>query len=219
MVAILLILLNVAIYVIQKFWVKRIVGKRLISCGTFISFGIWGYHYGTSDFLKFHIWYLIAVLLIAYTTFLLSMFIVGTKYTKENMLPFSCFRIKGKIKAALIKESLSNLYSSTYEELLFRWLFMNALIELIHIPWVAILVTILAFFFVHLRNKKIIVHMIDIFTFSVIITIWFYYTINPIYSIIIHILRNQLVICQKYVFIMTEQRKKQKYYKLLKEKP
>ena len=218
MTAALLILANIIIYCIQRFWIKNKLGKHLMSIGTILTFIIWGLTYGLSDFATFHIHWLLAVVPLAYLSFFLSMFIVGTKFKKENVFPFSCFGFKGKIRTALRKESLSNLYSSTNEELLYRWLFMNAIIELTDLPWLAVIVTILVFFSVHLRKKNIIVHMIDIFSFSTIITIWFYFTVNPIYSILIHILRNQLVICQKYVSVMAQQRKREKYFRLLKEK-
>ena len=98
MTAALLILANIIIYCIQRFWIKNMLGKRLMSIGTILTFIIWGLTYGLSDFATFHIHWLLAIVPLAYLSFFLSMFIVGTKFKKENVFPFSCFRFKGKIE-------------------------------------------------------------------------------------------------------------------------
>ena len=113
---------------------------------------------------------------------------------------------------------MRNIYSSTVEELLFRWFLHNALYELTGNAVAAISVTFLTFFAVHIRKGMAIVQMIDIFSFSLAITVWFYFTVNPLYSILIHILRNQLVICQKYVMFKNEHDRALKYFKILHER-
>ena len=206
------------IYTLHRYCIKTRLWKRILTICLFASLLIWTVYQGILPFVQINIWYIIGSLAIVYPVYLLSLFIVGTKFTKDNLFPFSCFSIKGPLRQKLVKESLFNIYSSTYEELLFRWFFCNALFDLTHSHLLAILITIIVFFAVHIRKGIAIVQMLDILTFSLVITLWFYFSVNPINCIIVHILRNQLVICQKYVAIQKEIAKKQRYLKLMKGK-
>jgi membrane protease YdiL (CAAX protease family) len=57
-----------------------------------------------------------------------------------------------------------------------------------------------AFFTVqHYRKKIAIVQMIDILIFSILISILFHFTQNLYFTILVHIVRNLLIILQKYI--------------------
>lgn len=186
-----------------------------------VSYGVlfaWSIHHGHQDFISFNVWLLPISLAASYLVYLLSLFIVGTKFNADNLLLKRIFRFQGKRKHAFAQESLRNLYSATYEELIYRWFLQNALYEATHSALLSILITIIVFFAVHLNRKIAIVQKIDIFTFSVFITLFYFWTINPIYCIIIHILRNQLIICQKHVAAQIQDEKMRNYMKLLKER-
>ena len=218
MLTIFLILIAVVIWVSLRFWVKN---KKLhtILCGcTWIILAVWAVHYGIRVFAHFSILSVLLVLPITYAVYLLSLFIVGTKFTKTNLLPFQIFKVKGKLGTSLKRESLRNLYSASYEELLYRWFLQNALYVLTHSAVISIAVTALVFGAVHISKKKAIVQHIDIFVFSLVITIWFNFTINPLYAILIHILRNQLVICQKYTVLREDQDRTLKYLRIIHER-
>ena len=218
MVTFILLLFNICLYLLRRFILKKRCHQRILSSFCILSLIVWTVYHGGDDFIQFRGIWIITTILAIYPIYLLSLFIVGTKFTKENLLPFSCIKETSKFKKALTKESLHNVYSSTYEELLYRWFFQNALLELTHSIWISIILGSLVFFAVHIRKRIAIVQLIDIFTFSLIITVWFHFSKNPFYCILIHIARNQLIIFQKYVSIRKELQKKQRYYQLLKEK-
>ena len=218
MLTIALILTEVAIWLSLRFLVKNEKLHKILRGCTWIVLVIWAVHYGVRDFVHFDLLSLLLVLPVIYAVYLLSLYIVGTKFTKANLLPFEIFKVKGKLGISLKRESLRNLYSASYEELLYRWFLQNALYELTHSVIVSITVSALVFGAVHISKKKAIVQHIDIFAFSFVITVWFHFTVNPIYSSLIHILRNQLVICQKYTLLKEEQERTLKYLKIMHER-
>lgn len=218
MLTIALILTEVAIWLSLRFLVKNEKLHKILRGCTWIVLVIWAVQFGVRDFARFDLLSLLLVIPVTYAVYLLSLYIVGTKFTKTNLLPFEVFKAKGKLGTSLKRESLRNLYSASYEELLYRWFLQNALYELTRSVVVSIVVATLVFGAVHISKKKAIVQHIDIFTFSIVITIWFYFTANPIYSSLIHILRNQLVICQKYTLLKEEQERTLKYLKIMHER-
>ena len=80
------------------------------------------------------------------------------------------------------------------------------------------IITSVSFFAVHISKEKAIVQHIDILAFSILITVFFALTKNPLYCIMIHILRNQLVICQKYVYIKRENDRKLELFKIIRNR-
>ena len=218
MFTIALILTEAVIWLSLRFWIKNEKLHKIIRGSTWIVLIIWAVQFGVRDFARFDVLSVLLILPVTYAVYLLSLYIVGTKFTKTNLIPFGIFKEKGKLGIHLRRESLRNLYSATYEELLYRWFLQNALYDLTRSVLVSIAVTALVFGTVHISKKKAIVQHIDIFAFSVVITIWFYFTVNPIYSSLIHILRNQLVICQKYTVVKEEQDRTRKYLRILHER-
>lgn len=218
MLTITLILVEVLIWLSLRFLVKNGTLHKTLRACTWIVLVIWATKFGLRDFISFNLLSILLVLPITYAVYLISLYIVGTKFTKDNLLPFAIFKAKGKIGRALKRESLRNLYSASYEELLYRWFLQNALFSLTHSAVISIAVTALVFGAVHISKKKAIVQHIDIFVFSIVITMWFYFTVNPLYAMLIHILRNQLVICQKYTILKEDQDRTMKYLKIMHER-
>ena len=218
MITWILLVLQLLCTALNFFFAKTKLQRKLllgVSYGVLIA---WLIHHGYQDFISFNVWLLPISLATSYLVYLLSLFIVGTKFNAENLLLKRTFHLQEKRKHAFVRESLRNLYSATYEELIYRWFLQNALYEATHSAILSILITIVVFFTVHLNRKIAIVQKIDIFTFSVFITVFYFWTINPIYCIIIHILRNQLIICQKHVAAQIQDEKMRNYMKLLKER-
>ena len=137
---------------------------------------------------------------------------------RENLIPLVPASLKGKLWDSYVRESSLNLLSSTYEELLYRWFLQNAIYELTGSTAISIVITSALFFLVHVDSRIAIVQMADILLFSVAITLYYQWSINPIYCIIIHIVRNQLIISQKYIQAYNEQQKIAKYMRLLQNK-
>ena len=213
-----LICVEAAIWLTLRFLVKNESVHKILRGCMWIVLAVWSVHYGVRDFAYFDVISLLLIVPVTYAVYVLSLYIVGTKFTKKNLLPFEIFKIKGKLGIALKKESLRNLYSATYEELLYRWFLQNALYELTHSVIASLTLSAIVFGAIHISKRKAIVQHIDIFAFSIVITIWFYFTVNPIYSSLIHILRNQLVICQKYTLVKEDQDRTRKYLRILHER-
>lgn len=216
MIAWILLVLQLLCTVLNFFFAKTKLQRKLLLA---VSYGVliaWLIHHGYQDFISFSVWILLISLAASYLVYLLSLFIVGTKFNADNLLLKRTLHLQGKRKHAFARESLRNLYSATYEELIYRWFLQNALYEATQSAILSILITIVVFFAVHLNKKIAIVQKIDIFTFSIFITLFYFWTINPIYCIIIHILRNQLIICQKHVAAQIQDEKMRNYMKLLK---
>lgn len=209
---------HLLISVLGRFFAKKHNQKiiiRLFSCCMIL---VWIFYYCASDFLVWNVWLLCASIIYAFLLYLISLFIVGTNFSLKNIFPTKIFKIKGNLFKSFKSESIRNLFSSSYEELLYRCFFLNAFYLLTKSAIIAILVTILYFFAVHIRKGLAIVQMIDIFVFSFAITVFFYYTKNPVYSVIIHIIRNQFVISQKYLSVFDERERIHKYMKKITER-
>ncbi len=218
MFALALLLIQIYLYLARSFLVQKKTFKKILFICTILLIVIWTAHQGIGIFLLFNVWILIAVFPLSYCLYIASLWIVGTKFRFENLFPLKCFSFRGELKTLFTKESIGNVYSSTYEELLYRWFFQNALYELTQNSFISVAITIIVFWAIHIRKRIAIVQLIDIFVFSFVITLWFAYTKNPIYCIIIHILRNQLVICQRYVEYQKDRYKKNKYLILIRER-
>ncbi len=216
-----LLLLQIAVYLTERFWLKDKYSKyRFIAqlC-SWIGLGVWAICRGTlADFISFSLPWICLILPVSYLLYLLSLWIVGTQMSSQNLWPIESFHLKGKLGRLFTLESRHNLLSSTYEELLYRWFLQNAIYELFDSAVISIALTSLLFFIVHVNKKIAIVQMADILLFSIVITIFYQWSINPIYCIIIHIARNQLIISQKYVQAYNDQHKSAKYMRILQNR-
>ena len=158
-------------------------------------------------FFELNIIYFIFSAPIAFLLYIISLFIVGTKLNKSNLLLFDVMKLKSKLKKSYTKESLNNIKTSIYEELLYRSSIQYAIFQLTSNIWLTIIISSVYFTLIHYKKSIALVQMIDIFIFSILITIVFQTSNNIIFVIFIHILRNSLVISQKYVFAFKIQKK------------
>lgn len=146
----------------------------------------------------------IAPLLIAvgvaagYISYVLSMFIVGVKFKRVNLLPFDCVRADKRICKRMGTELLHNVFTSTYEEFLFRGSIQCILQVITKTVFVAAPITIVLFTAVHYSDRKAIIQMIDLFVFAVILSVLYAVTGNIWLTAIVHILRNLFLIFYNY---------------------
>ncbi len=218
MIIIFQIAYQLILWLANRFIIKDRKLKNVFLMLSTIAIVFWGFQYGFEDFLSLNLIIILVCPAAAYLTYLISLFIVGTKFEKKNLIPFECFRYKGKLFRMFRNESLRNVVSSTYEELLYRWFLFNAISLLTKSVLLSGMITSVSFFAVHISKEKAIVQHIDILAFSILITVFFALTKNPIYCISIHILRNQLVICQKYVSIKQENDRKLELFKIIRDR-
>ena len=209
---------QVLLWVTNRFLIKNKKAKVLFLILSIVALAFWGIQYGFDSFLAISLIILFVCPAAAYLMYFVSLLIVGTKFEKKNIFPFECFRYKGKLFRMFRNESLRNVFSSTYEELLYRWFLFNAILLLTRSSILSVGITAAVFFAIHINKEKAIVQHIDILVFSFFITVIFAFTRNPIYCILIHILRNQLVICQKYVYIKRENDRKLELFKIIRNR-
>lgn len=218
MIIIFQIVYQVILWLSNRFLAKDRKLKIVFLTLSIFALVFWGFKYGFGDFLSINPIIVLVCPVAAYLTYLLSLFIVGTKFEKKNLIPFECFRYKGKLFRMFRNESLRNVFSSTYEELLYRWFLFNAVSILTKSTIISTGLTAVLFFAIHINKGQAIVQHIDILAFSILITVFFAFTKNPLYCILIHILRNQLVICQKYVSIKQENDRKFELFKIIRSR-
>lgn len=209
---------QVLLWVTNRFLIKNRKVKVLFLVLSIIALAFWGIQYGFDSFLAISLIILFVCPVAAYLMYFVSLLIVGTKFEKKNIFPFECFRYKGKLFRMFRNESLRNVFSSTYEELLYRWFLFNAILLLTRSSILSVGITAAVFFAIHINKEKAIVQHIDILVFSFFITVIFAFMRNPVYCISIHILRNQLVICQKYISIKQENDRKLELFKIIRNR-
>lgn len=216
-----LILGQIGLYIMLRFWSKgrKPLYRRIVKALSWAGLGVWLIlRWIPFEFITFHpLWFLLT-LPTAYLLYILSLWVVGTRMSKENLLPIDINRLSGRIWDSFVRESSLNVLSSTYEELLYRWFLQSAIYELTESAVAAIVVTAALFFLVHVNSKIAIVQMVDILLFSIAITLYYQWSINPIYCMIIHIARNQLIISQKYIQAYNDKQKMAKYMRILQKK-
>ena len=209
---------QVLLWVTNRFLIKNKKTNLLFLILSIIALAFWGLQYGLESFISIRPIVMVACPAVAYLMYFVSLLIVGTKFEKKIIFPFECFRYKGKLFRMFRNESLRNVLSSTYEELLYRWFLFNAVSLLTESTIISTSITAVVFFAIHLSKEKAIVQHIDILAFSILITVFFALTKNPLYCVLIHILRNQLVICQKYVYIKQESDRKLELFKIIRNR-
>lgn len=141
---------------------------------------------------------LIIAPLIAYVCYVLSLIVVGTNLSVKNIFPFSK---KSFLYAK--KEIGVTTYTSTMEELTYRGVIEYALMQITENILLSVVISTILFFCAHLKKKVPIIQLLDILLFSIIISVFFATTKNLVSVIIIHIIRNALVILQKRITIIT----------------
>lgn len=134
---------------------------------------------------------------IAYIAYLLSLFIVGTKFTKNNLL-LRKTRLSPSFHVCLKKELKKNIFYASLEEFLYRGALQHLLLIYTNVILATIL-TVIYFTAIHYRPNIPIVHIIDILVFAIIVSICYALTMNIYIVLFVHVLRNSFVILQKYI--------------------
>lgn len=204
--------------VIGRFGIKTLFGGGIIRGAMLIIILVWTFYANMRILPPFSLSGLVLSIILSYLVYLLSLLIVGTKLNRENLCPIYETKFSKTIRKAFIKESVGNVVISTYEELLYRWFFQSILYEMTNNSTVSICFGILFFFLVHLDKRIAIVQMLDILAFSIIITLWYHYTCNIWTSVLIHVVRNELIICQKYNKLQRNMNRVDLYFNILKER-
>lgn len=135
---------------------------------------------------------------ISYLFYVLSCIMVGRKLSKFNLMFSSLYPLSNQIKKKYIKESLRNTYNASIEELIYRaagFYFLNYCIKN---TFLSMIIITIIFTFAHNLTKMYLVQKLDILVFSLLITLVYILSENILLVILIHILRNQFVIMQKY---------------------
>lgn len=151
-----------------------------------------------ATFYKIQIWFYIFSAPIAYLMYLLSCIIVGTKLNRSNLLFCEIWPLSATIRKPYFKETLRNIYTSFVEEIVYRGILYYLLYYFLHNTFIAVIVTSVCFLFVHHLKEAFWIQRIDIGLFSVLITVLFALSHSIIGVILVHILRNQFIILQKY---------------------
>jgi membrane protease YdiL (CAAX protease family) len=140
----------------------------------------------------------VAALLTGYLSYLLSLFIVGTDFKLSILIPADAFRSNKVTLRAMGKNQLKSMFTSIYEEFVFRGAFFGGLLIIPNFVFIAIIITSITFALAHYSGNKAVIQIIDILIFSVILCLFYYFT-KCIWTVcIIHVARNFLVICNGY---------------------
>ena len=143
----------------------------------------------------------------AYVCYGISLFIVGTRFSLPNLFFFPLKDMQGEMRTAYRKESLMNIFTSLYEEFLFRGLFQVTVFQITKSSILTVLISCLFFALSHYHKRIAIVQMLDILVFSLIITILLELTQDIWICILLHIFRNFFIINQKYVYLIQRKRR------------
>lgn len=212
------IIIHLTLSLCSKMFIRNNISRKLILLCTsilalcYISLNI--------SLLKISFLKTFYAILIAYLLYLLSCFIVGTKFNKENLLFSNIKKLNNPLKKFYIKESFENIYKATIEEILYRGLFQLTICELgfkgSHI--LAMILTIVYFSFMHPLKKYAIIQKLDLISFAIIITFIFELSNSLVMVSIIHILRNWFIINQKYSDYWIEEKRKKQILKFIRRK-
>lgn len=91
-----------------------------------------------------------------------------------------------------------------YKELLLRWFLLNAIYELTQNAELSISFPALLFCLTQLSRRPTTAQILDALLFTAALTRMYLWSFQPIFCIILHVLRSQLRISQKYVALGTE---------------
>lgn len=138
------------------------------------------------------------VIPISYIMYILSCLIVGRKLSGYNLLFNSLFPLSKQIKKRYKHEVILNLYNASIEEIVYRGGFYYLIYYFSNSLLLTFLLVTIIFAFSHDVKRMYMVQRIDIIIFSFMITLVYSLCSNLMVVILIHILRNQFVIMQKY---------------------
>lgn len=159
---------------------------------------------GFGDFSTFRIFPFLACLLLPWVLYAVSLRVGGVQVNAETLFPVGIFRLKGEPKRLFVQESLYSAYMAIYEELLLRLFLMNALYELTQNVEVSISIPALLFCLMQLKRHPTPRQILDALLLTAALTLVYLWSFQPIFCIILHVLRDQLRISQKYIVLKME---------------
>ena len=197
------------LYVLQKIFIKIAIFQMLVvrlfmAFWSWLGLEIWLMYRGFGDFLSFQIFPFITCLLVPWLLHVISLRVGGVQVNMGTLFPVESFRLKGKNKQLFICESLYSAYMAVYEELLVRWFLFNALFELTQSVETSVSASALLFCVMQLKRHPTSEQAFDALLFTAVLTFLYLWSYQPIFCIILHVLRNQLRISQKYVALKSE---------------
>ena len=133
---------------------------------------------------------------VGYLCYVLSDLIVDAGIRKRSFLPVIPRNLVPGIRKAYHKRLLRNVFSCTVEELTYRGLLFHFFLHISNSKLIAVAVVTVWFAGVHYLTRKATVQKIDLFIFSLIITVAYAIHSDIYMVIIIHVLRNMLIIMQ-----------------------
>lgn len=131
-----------------------------------------------------------------YLCYVLSGLIVDTGIRKRSFLPVIPRNLVPGLRKVYYKRLLRNVFSCTMEELTYRGLLFHFFLHISDSKLIAVAVVTVWFAGVHYLTRKATVQKIDLFIFSLIITVAYAIHSDIYMVIIIHVLRNMLIIMQ-----------------------
>lgn len=183
----------VLLYFLLLLWGKR-RGKeviRVLAAGPAVYFFVHAKLYRTFTPIG------IAVgLAVGYLCYVLSGLIVDAGIKKRSFLPVMPRNLVPGLRKAYYKRLLRNVFSCTMEELTYRGLLFHFFLHISDSKLIAVAVVTVWFAGVHYLTRKATVQKIDLFVFSLIITVAYAIHSDMYMVIIIHVLRNMLIIMQ-----------------------
>ncbi len=161
--------------------------------------GVASLFYTKLIFKKLEIIHFIIAIPLAYVSYLISLFIAGTKYSKSSLLFAGLKTFDKKTKKLLAKEIFINFKISASEELIYRGVIQYTVYTITNNIYFTIVISAIYFAACHYRIDRFVIQYMDIMGFSIIITILFQVTTYDVWLVIIvHTFRNLFIICEKY---------------------
>lgn len=133
---------------------------------------------------------------VGYLCYILSGLIVDAGIRKHSFLPVIPRNLVPGLRKVYYKRLLRNAFSCTMEELTYRGLLFHFFLHISDSRLIAVAAVTVWFAGVHYLVKKATVQKIDLFVFSLIITAAYAIHSDIYMVILIHILRNMLIIMQ-----------------------
>lgn len=174
------------------------------------------YIFTNIELLYTNIFLCILAFIIGYLTYILSCFIVGTKFNKYNLLFINIWKFKGNLRKKYHIEYSQNILKAFLEEIVYRGILQTILGELLNSQIIAAIIVTILFVIMHNLKKMALVQILDLIAFSVIISAIYGAFSDLIMVSIIHITRNWYIINQKYSDYFMEEKRKEKILKIIR---
>lgn len=150
---------------------------------------------------------------VAWVCYVISGVIVDSGISRKTFFPDIPKGISPGQKKVLVQKLLRNVYSSAVEELSFRGLLFGCAFLLTESKALSVILITFLFAVAHYSSPLALVQKIDIFVFSLVITVM-YSLCFDIYAVIaVHIIRNALVIIGQYHDGIMKQKRLKELYK------